>query len=243
MDVASRITRLSLAGNYPDLRGPELLPMRLTRACAEVLPVSAVSVSVFGDGSHRVPLGSSSEAAAVAERLQFTVGEGPCLAAHGSGGWVVAAQEVLRTCWPAFYVELLGRTSFRSVVSSPVGHGLGGIAAVDFYYDEAVPDVTPSTLSDLESAADVVGAMLMAHSGLVALTAAPPRWLASQAVEARSEVWIALGMLNVALQIDNVRALARLRAYADEHSISVDVVALAMTTGQLTARTVGAVID
>lgn len=239
MDVASRITRLSLSGNYPDLSGPELLPMRLIMACAEALPVSAVSVSVFGDGSHRVPLGSSSEASAVAERLQFTVGEGPCLAAHGAGGWVIATEEVLRTCWPAFHSELVARTPFRSVVSSPVGHGLGGIAAVDFYYDSPEPPITPSLLADLEEAADVVGAMLMAQSGVGALTAAPPARLANQAASAWSEVWIALGMLNLALTIDNVTALHLLHDYADGHGCTLEQAAVALTTGELTIEAIG----
>jgi hypothetical protein len=239
MDVASQITRLSLVGNYPDLSGPELLPMRLTKACAEVLPVSAVSVSVFGEGSHRVPLGSSSAASSVAERLQFTIGEGPCLAAHGSNGWVIATEEVLRTSWPDYHRELLAHTPLRAVVSSPVGHGLGGIAAVDFYFDRPEPPITAALLEDLESAADVVGALLMAHSGLVALTATPPKWLETQAAAARSEVWVALGMLNLAMEIDNVTALDRLHDYADGQQRTVEQVALALTTGQLTVDAIG----
>jgi hypothetical protein len=238
MEVASKIARLSLSGNYPDLSGPELLPVRLVRACAEALPVSAVSVSLFGEGSHRVPLAASTAASGTAERLQFTIGEGPCLAAHGAGGWVIASEEVLRACWPAFHAELVACTPFRSMVSSPVGHGLGGIAAVDFYFDMPDPAVTPSLLADLEEAADVVGAMLMAHSGLVALTAAPPRWLETQAASARSEVWIAVGMLNLGLAIDNVKALDRLHHYADAHERTLEQVAVALTTGELTIESV-----
>ena len=239
MDVASKITRLSLSGNYPDLSGPELLPMRLIKACAETLPVSAVSVSLFGEGSHRVPLGSSSEASAVAERLQFSVGEGPCLAAHGAGGWVIATEQVLSTCWPAFYTELVACTPFRSVVSSPVGHGLGGIAAVDFYYDSPEPPITAPLLADLEEAADVVGAMLMAHSGLVALTTAPSATPGIPAASGRSEVWIALGLLNLRLAIDNVTALDRLHDYADAHELTLEQVAVALTTGELTIEAIG----
>lgn len=239
MDVASQITRLSLVGNYPELSGPELLPMRLTMACAEVLPVSAVSISVLGEGSHRVPLASSSAASSAAERLQFTIGEGPCLAAHGSNGWVIATEEVLRTSWPDYHCELLIHTPLRAVVSSPVGHGLGGIAAVDFYFDLPEPPITPALLEDLESAADVVGALLMAHSGVVALTATPPKWLETQAAAARSEVWIALGMLNLASGIDNVTALDRLHHFADRQQRTVEQVGLALTTGELRVDAIG----
>jgi hypothetical protein len=235
VDVASQITRRSLTNNYPELAGPELLPMRLVRACAEVLPVCGVSVGILGNGSHRVPLASSSPASAVAQRAQFLVSEGPCLAANGAGGWIIATEEVLRSSWPDFHAELVATTPFRSVVSSPVGHGLGGIAAVDFYYDVAEPVITAALLEDLESAADVVGAMLMAHSGLVALTVPPPKWLATQAAWARAEVWIALGMLNLEFGMDNVAALDQLRQYAELHDSTVERAALALTTGELTA--------
>ena len=88
--------------------------------------------------------------------------------------------------------------------------------------------------SDLESAADVVGAMLMGHSGLVALTATPPKWLESQVAATGSEVWIALGMLNLALGIDHVTALDRLADYADREDRTVEQVALDLTTGTMT---------
>lgn len=233
MDVASQITRLSLSGNHPDLAGPELLPMRLLRACAEALPVSGVSAGLFGEGTHRVPLGSSNRESEIAERLQFVVGEGPCLAAHGSGGWVIAPEEVLRTSWPAYHRELTVHTSIRAAVSSPIGHGLGGIAAVDFYFDDPEPPITAALLEDLEAAADVVGALLMGHSGLVALTATPPKWLETQVAATRSEVWVALGMLNLALGIDHIAALDHLHDYADQQERTAEEVALALTTGAL----------
>ena len=59
------------------LVGPELLPVRLAMACAQVLPVAGVGISVFGSADMRIPVGASNAAAVVAERLQFTAGEGP----------------------------------------------------------------------------------------------------------------------------------------------------------------------
>jgi hypothetical protein len=67
-------------GQPAELAGPELLPVRLARAAVRVLPgVAGAGISVLADPGMRVPLGASDEDAATAERLQFTVGEGPCL--------------------------------------------------------------------------------------------------------------------------------------------------------------------
>jgi hypothetical protein len=52
-------------------------------------------------------------------------------------------------------------------------------------------------------------------------------------------VWIALGMLNLALGIDNVTALDRLHAYADRQQLTVEHVALALTTRELTTDDIG----
>jgi hypothetical protein len=70
----------------PDAATVELLPDRLTLVAVAV----AVAVAVLGvddvgiaiiNTQVRVPLGASSAPPALAEQLQFTVGEGPCLAA------------------------------------------------------------------------------------------------------------------------------------------------------------------
>jgi len=58
---------------------PELLPVRLALACTRVLPVAGVGISMFGSGAMRIPVGASDHYAAIAERLQFTAAEGPCL--------------------------------------------------------------------------------------------------------------------------------------------------------------------
>src|SRR3954471_8525889 len=59
--------------------GPELLPTRLTRACLAVLPAADGAGLSLLDNDFRVPIGATDDVAALAERLQFTIGEGPCL--------------------------------------------------------------------------------------------------------------------------------------------------------------------
>src|SRR3954465_839019 len=95
--------RIALTASAVDLPGPELLPERLARACARVLPVDGAGISLFFASDRRLPLGASAPASAEAERPQFTVGEGPCLSSHATGDIVIADEETMRSTWPAYY--------------------------------------------------------------------------------------------------------------------------------------------
>ena len=85
---------------------PELMPVRLARACVAVLPVSGAAISLLYD-DFRVPLGASDDAATCAERLQFTTGQGPCLDAVRSGDTVLAGPAEILDSWPEYGQELL----------------------------------------------------------------------------------------------------------------------------------------
>ena len=93
MTIAERFDAEVRAAAHRGLEGPELLPERLVRAAAAMLPVADASLSLLEAGDKRVPLGSSSPEAASAERLQFTVGDGPCMMAARLGEPVFAAEE------------------------------------------------------------------------------------------------------------------------------------------------------
>ncbi|MCW2529008.1 MAG: hypothetical protein JWM76_3868 [Pseudonocardiales bacterium] len=97
---------------------PELLPVRLARACVAVLPVTGAGLSLIDD-DFRVPIGASDEASEAAERLQFTQGEGPCLDAARSGQIVFAQAEQIQRRWPAFGEQFARQTPFRAVISIP----------------------------------------------------------------------------------------------------------------------------
>lgn len=237
MDVSTQIAVLASAGKHPDVPGPELLPTRLMRACAQVLPVAAAGISYFSGFRHRVPLGASDAAAVLAERLQFTVGEGPCLTAHVQDRAVLATSDIMAERWPAFYDELVMKTPFRAILSLPVNNEeFGGNAAVDLYYLESRPAITGGMLQDIQTATDVVGALLATHSGLVDGVGGQPVWLSTAAAHARSQVWVAMGMINVALRRDPADSLATLRSYAYGHDATVDEIAGIITAGELRAE-------
>src|ERR1700712_3507142 len=206
MDVAAHIADWSQVSRQLELPGPELLPARLMRAVAEALPVAAAGISVFSTDGHRVPLGASDDTAALAERLQFTVGEGPCLSVHGTGQALLATGEVMARRWPAFHSELLGRTPFRSILSIPLDQpGLGGDAAMDLYYQEPDRALDAEQLERVQDAVDVTAALLVTDpadtAGVIGAV-----WLDSAAALGRQRMWTALGMINVGLHLNTVDA-------------------------------------
>src|SRR4051794_10539556 len=76
--VAAEFRAAWAGARDPQTADPDLLPVRLARAAADVLGADGAGISFYED-DFRVPLGASDEMTTLAERLQFTQGQGPCL--------------------------------------------------------------------------------------------------------------------------------------------------------------------
>ena len=208
--------RIAVAASAVGSASPELLPERLARACVRALPVDGAGISLFFAGDRRLPVGGSDPAAGVAERLQFTTGEGPCLSAHAEGRPVVADEATIRSRWPAFYEALVARTPIRGTISLPLTDQLRGIGALDLY---TIPPngVRSLSLADALEIGTEVTATFRASSRAGRQRGDGPEWLDAPAAQRRSRVWQAMGFVNSALDVSSTDALAILRAcaYAD----------------------------
>ncbi|MGY1838897.1 MULTISPECIES: ANTAR domain-containing protein [unclassified Modestobacter] len=214
----------ALAASTADLPGSELLPERIARACALVLPVDGAGISLFFLSDRRLPLGASDPESCQAERLQFTSGEGPCLASHATGDPVLADERSIRARWPAFYDGLVTHTRIRGTISIPLRGELRGIGALDLYL---VPprDVGSLSLRDALLISAEVTAVLQAQGQHVESRSDGPAWLDAPAAERRSTVWQAMGFVNAALHVSSPDALALLRAHAFAAGSSLEDVA------------------
>jgi hypothetical protein len=226
-----------------DLAGPELLPVRLARACARMLPVDDAGLSLVDAAQQRVPLSASSAAAEVAERLQFTVGAGPCMTAQETRQPVFAVEAELRRRWPVFAELLTGSTPFRAVVALPLQPALAGAGAVDLYFRRsddvleldvfealAVGQLVTSTLSDA-----AVWSSWTPEDG--------PEWLQGPVPRRRAAVWEAMGRLSVDLELGAEAALALLRARAYGSGRTVDDVAAELLSGRVRSADLGTGAD
>ncbi|HZB18893.1 MAG TPA: GAF domain-containing protein [Blastococcus sp.] len=235
MTIAGRFEAALDDADTPELRGPELLPVRLARACARTLQVDGAGLSLVDTAQQRVPLGASSEEAATAERLQFTVGAGPCTDAQETRQPVFAVEDELRRRWPVFTELLLGATSYRAVVALPLQPALAGAGAIDLYF--RVSDDVPG-LDVFEAMA--VGALVSSALSDASVwsswsPADGPEWLHGPAPRRRAAVWEAMGTLGIELEVDAPAALDLLRAAAFGGGRTTEEVAADLLAGRMRA--------
>jgi hypothetical protein len=85
--------------------------------------VDGAGISLFFASDRRLPLGASDPDTAEAERLQFTVGEGPCLTSYVTGEPVLADEATMRNaairreCLPSADSATGGRPIGSSAIS------------------------------------------------------------------------------------------------------------------------------
>jgi hypothetical protein len=194
--------------------------------------VDGAGISLFFAADRRLPLGASGPASAEAERLQFTVGEGPCLTSHATGDIVIADAATMRTRWPGYYDALVAHTPIRGTLSLPLRDELRGIGALDLY---VVPprEVGSLDLADALRVGAQVAAALQAQSRRDHVSSDGPAWLDAPAAERRATVWQAIGFVNSALGVPSPDALALLRAHAYAEGQSLDELAAQVLTREV----------
>jgi hypothetical protein len=237
MPLAERF-RAALSEQATPDADPELLAQRLARAVARVLPVDGAGISVGVEPGRQFPLGASDPTSGLAERLQFTVGAGPCLQASAARQPVFVVEEDMARRWPAFHDLLVARTPYRGIVALPLRRGLAGAGAIDLYFrrdgEVAVLDVFAAmTVGDL-----VVAALAEAAVWSSWADTEGPDWLQSPSARHRAGVWEAMGLISVELDVDADQALAVLRAQAYSQGRTVDDLAAEVVGGRLDLRAV-----
>ncbi|MGY5882576.1 hypothetical protein [Modestobacter lacusdianchii] len=216
----------------PELRGPEMLAVRLARACLAALPIDGAGLSIHDQDGLRTPIGASDPTTALAERLQFTHGAGPALRAHDDGTAIAFTPAELARNWPELHSALIGDTPFSAVLSVPLLPPLGPLVVLDLYVRDAL--ALPAT--DREDVADVTialtRAMVAAALGAPAVEGRRGWWDGPDALR-RARVWQATGMVDVAFGLDTVDALAVLKAHAFATDRVVDDVADDLVAGRI----------
>jgi hypothetical protein len=223
MELLLNRFRAAVATSYQATgNDPELVPMALSQACVEVLPITGAGISLTDE--IRVPLGASDPVAARAERLQITLGQGPCLTAAVAGEPLIADLSTIAARWPMFHREFATQTPYQSVVSVPLlaRDGITGLGALDMYLPmaEAAPDFFLSKIT--VAIAAPISSVLFDYQGIRANPNALPPWLNNASVTDRMHVWVAVGILIEYAGISNDDALAALRAHAFAHHSTLD---------------------
>jgi hypothetical protein len=142
------------------------------------------------------------------EELQFTLGEGPCVDASGTGRPVLqpdlAATAPLR--WPAFAGGAL-EAGVRAVFAFPLRVGAIRVGVLDLYRDRAGP-LSTDELTEALSYADAATLVLLdAQAG-------SPVLVPVSVLDDRAEVHQATGVVSVQAAVGLAEALLLLRARA-----------------------------
>lgn len=179
----------------------------------------------------------------MAEQLQATLGEGPCLTAARDNSLLAVTEAGLAARWPTYYDNLRRRTPFRSVLAVPLWDGHRSFAAINLYTTESTfPDLPPLQMIRSQIGAPASALML----GTLGDLRAGEVWddhllkqrLTGGALGRRLQVWTAVAMIMEASELPDSDALAVLRAYAYSNDLSVDTVAQRIVHRQLSSRAV-----
>lgn len=210
----------------------------LCAACVAGVGVQGAAVSLLTGSTYRETLSASDATAATLEDLQFSLGEGACLEAAGTGAPVLVPDihdRAATTRWPVFATAVIEQTAVRGLFALPLQFGTINVGVLDLYRDAPGP-LLGHELRDVAAAVDMVMLLFLG-----ARRRPGPRDAAGRADGPpgagasldRVEVAQATGMVHVQLGLSNDDAFARLRAYAFGHRLPLGDVARDVVTRRL----------
>jgi hypothetical protein len=212
------------------LSGTALTLDRLCRAAARDLPASGVAITLLSDSGACALAAASDLVSEQVEELQLTIGEGPCRDAFALRRPVLAddlAADASR--WPG-YAAAAAEHGIRAVFAYPLTAGSMCLGALDIYRTRT-GRFSPAARANAAAFADYAAATLLAGQERAGPDRAPAGL--DDVLVPRVEVHQAQGMLTVQLGVGLEEALARLRAHAFVHGLSLAVVARDVLSGAL----------
>jgi len=123
------------------------------------LPVSAAGVSLITPGRPPRYVAASDDAALDYERLQTSLGDGPCMEAFATGVVVASPDLEVETRFPEF-TRAAFELGLRAVFSAPMLHSSGPLGALDLYRDAPGP-LSERDLVSAQTLADVATAYVL----------------------------------------------------------------------------------
>ena len=131
----------------------------LVERIVEILPVSAAGVTLIDEELAPRYIAASDGDALRFERLQSTIGQGPCLAAYVSGEAVSVPDLARDNHFPRFAPAAV-EAGLAAVFTFPLRHDNGRLGALDLYRD--VPGaLDPGDMRAAQTLADVAAAYLL----------------------------------------------------------------------------------
>ncbi len=204
-------------------------PQRLVEECRRATGVTGVGLALVDRTGISGVVAATPGVARTLEDMQFSLGEGPCTEAAGSGRPVLcpdlAADAGAR--WPAFALGA-ERAGVSAAFTFPLQVGAIAIGVLDLYRADTGPLHGPHLAEAIAFADAAVAVLLHLQDSGRADRARP-----ADLVDRRAAVHQAAGMVSVQLHVDLAEALRALRAHAWAHDRDVADVADAVVARRL----------
>ena len=189
--------------------------------------VDGAGLSILATSGAREPLYATDDLATQIERLQLTLGEGPCVDSSTSSSPVLIPdladpEDPVASRWPVFRVEA-NRLGARAIFAFPISFGAIGLGAVDLYRRSPGP-LTDPQLSSALTTVDRVGLAMLEAPGQYDDPSAPA--MTSMVVHQ------AAGMVMAQLDSSIEEAVVRLRAAAFAENRTVNELAADVVNGR-----------
>ena len=187
-----------------------------------MLSVTGAGIAVISDGQHRGAVSVSDPTCGAVDELQFSLGEGPCIAADQSAGPVLEPDLALAVGqWPAFVPAALGN-GVQAAFAFPLRIGAIHVGVLTLYRDTP-GDLDSNDLRDAIALTHITTHLLLELEADLASGMLPDRL--AEIVDHRAHVHQATGMIAAQLDVDVATALIRLRAFVWSRDLSIDDVA------------------
>src|SRR5207302_10507146 len=115
-------------------------PLRICELSVEMSGVTGAGISIVTPAGNRGVVCSTDAAAAQIERLQLSLGEGPCVDAASSGGPVMVSNltsydDIGTDRWPTFLAAAVD-AGVKALFAIPLRIGAIGVGVLDMYRTE-----------------------------------------------------------------------------------------------------------
>lgn len=185
---------------------------RLCAVSSETIGMTGAGIMLMSGDVPRGSLCSSNPTSETIERLQFELGEGPCVDAYEQGRPIMEPDlaDPHEPRWVAFAPPAV-RAGARAVFGFPMSIGAVRLGALNLYRDR------PGPMTDGQHADALVLSEVAAHAVLLMQANAPPGTLAIELEPGSGFLAVvhqAAGMVAAQLDVTVGHAMIRLRAHA-----------------------------
>lgn len=213
-----------LAASLADSTDVETIVDRLVSFAAHSLGTGYGGITLLKAHGAFETVGATDPLVVQADQLQYGFGEGPCVEASTQSRGFISSDLAIDPRWPR-WGPAVSELGFHRVISAEM-HARGRrIGAINLYGDARAQFTT----EDLDTA------QLFAYQGSLALSFARSEQGLKQAIDSRTVIGQAQGILMERYDIGAEQAFALLRRISQHRNIRLRTIAEGIATKQLTA--------